>query len=159
MGMTGVWARLPADEVPARLALGGFHDWIDGLAPDRLLDLDKGWHGLHATLTGTEWETEGPLGWAVLGGHPHGADTGYGPGRYLAPEVVVQVADALDAVDRTAFRAGFDPARLAALDVYPQVWDEPADDLADWIAGCLDDLAALYRAAATDGDAVVAAIT
>lgn len=161
MGMTGLWARLTPDEAAARVHQGGFHDWTDGLPADRVLDLDKMWHAVHVTLAGTAWDVddEAPLTWPVFGGYPMGPAEAYGPARYFAPEVVVQIAAALGEVDVDDLRSRFDPGRLEAMEVYPQVWDEPADDLADEVTGAVAELTTFFRAAADAGDAVVTTVT
>jgi len=124
----------------------------------RSVDLDKAWHGVHFLLTGTAWEARSDLGMAVLGGEPLGDDLGYGPVRLLDPRGVSRVAAALAALDREEVRLRFDRVRLRALEIYPDIWDEP-DVLEDYLLPNLDDLVAFYAQAAAAGEAVLLAVT
>jgi len=133
-------------------------EWLesdDGLA--NTFDLDKAWHGVHATLTGTGWGSDTVLGQAVLGGIEFGEDAGYGPPRHLRPEQVAQIAAALDELGTAGFAASVDLALLSRLEVYPSVWDDPAE--AAWLVESFEVLRAGYRSFADQGLAVVVTLT
>jgi len=103
------------------------------LAPDEVEteDLDKAWHGIHYLLTGSAWEGEGPLGFICQGGRAVGdIDTGYGPARALDAAEVKAIAAALADVDAARLAGRFDPAAMAAQDIYPNIWDEGDEALA-----------------------------
>lgn len=129
-----------------------FPDDGAGQRRERHLDIDKSWHGVHYLLTGDPWEGEPPLSWAVLGGTGIGEDTGYGPPRYLTPDEVRDVADALDDASPESLTARFDPVAMKAEGIYPQGW-QPED--LGWLLGNFDDLAGFYGVAAAEGRVVL----
>jgi hypothetical protein len=96
----------------------------EGAAPD----LDKAWHGLHYLLTQTAWEGEAPLNFLVSGGREVGQiDVGYGPARVFTASEARTIEFALDSVPDDVLRARFDPSAMQRADIYPQIWDRPAD--------------------------------
>jgi hypothetical protein len=97
----------------------GAADWYPA---GPMLDLDKSWQLIHFLLVGDPWNGEPPLRDAILGGTPLGGDLGYGPMRYLTPDQVRLVSDSLFEVKEERLRAAFDPAKLAAEEVYPGAW-------------------------------------
>lgn len=147
------WIAVPPGEAERLRALDGdaFVQWLIGPDPVRV-DVDKTWHGVHAVLTGERWDAPGPLGWAVLGGDEFADDLGYGPPRLLAPDQVVQVADALDELGAEGFTAAVDPERLVALEIYPtDIWTTAAE----WLVESFEVIRRFYRDAADAGHAVV----
>jgi histidyl-tRNA synthetase len=96
---------------------------------------------------------------AILGGDEIGQDGGYGPARLLNPNTVRAVADALDALDVETLRARFDPAAMAAADIYPDIWTNGADEFDSYLMPNLTELRRFYHAAAGNGQAVLLAIT
>lgn len=131
-----------------------------GLAPDpeRTVDLDKSWHGVHFLLTGTDWDASTPLGMAVLGGRPVGEDLGYGPPRLLEAAEVQAVAQALAQVDQDTLARDYAPARFVQADIYPQIWDEE-DVLVEYLLPNLRKLTDFYARASAREEAVVLALT
>ena len=92
-------------------------------------DLDKSWHGLHYLLTGTAWEGEAPLNFLVSGGREVGKlDVGYGPVRVLTAGETRAVRDALSKLDDDGLRARFDGADMMKKQIYPEIWDRPAEE-------------------------------
>jgi hypothetical protein len=91
---------------------------------DNHLDLDKTWDAIHFTLNGERGAGDEPLFLTILGGEEIGEDNGYGPARYLLPDQVKDVAQALRSIPPADFAARFDPAALTKADVYPGIWDE-----------------------------------
>jgi hypothetical protein len=156
--------RLSAEEFTAVLADPGMIDELlfgdlddeGSEMPEPELDLDKWWHGVHYSLTGTAWEIGPGAGAAVLGGAEMGEDTGYGPPRLLAPEAVREIADGFDAVDLAALRSAYSPKAMVDADIYPSIW---ADDDADHLLTHVTRLRDFYREAAANGQAVLLAIT
>lgn len=163
MGMTFLGRRISPAERRALLddpALVGpllFGSGNGATEPE--LDLDKSWHGIHHLLTGSAWEIGEGAGAAILGGTPIGGDNGYGPARLLDPDAVRAVAAGLDGVDVATLRARFDPAELAAADVYPNIWDGGAEEFDGYLAPYFTELRTFYRAAAAGGQAVLLVIT
>jgi hypothetical protein len=154
MGMIGIAKRVAAKDVaaaaksPARFLEPGTGE----------LSLEKMWHAIHWLLTGAPIGGPEPLSLAILGGQPAGADLGFGPARLLAPEQVRAVAAALKGIDFDALWSRFDAARMDQDEIYPQVWDEPEDELREEIAGYYQELALLYESAAQAGDGMLLAI-
>jgi hypothetical protein len=163
MGMRLIARRLrPAEHsavlIDPNVATDLMDDEAAGATPGRTVDLDKAWHGVHFLLTGTAWDTYTDLGMAVLGGDPLGDDLGYGPVRLLDPHQVSRVSAALAALCREQLRRRFDRAQLSALEIYPDIWDDP-DVLDGYLLPNLDDLVTFYAEAAAGGEAVLLAIT
>ena len=144
-------------EAVATLLFGDLDDDDAGM-PDPDLDVDKSWHGLHFLLTGTAWDVVEGAGEAILGGEEIGEDNGYGPARLISAETVGAVAAALDAVDMTMLRARFDPRAMAAADIYPEIWNG-SDVFDSYLAPNFAALREFYRTAATNGQAVLLALT
>ncbi|WP_326999681.1 YfbM family protein [Dactylosporangium sp. NBC_01737] len=165
MGMELIGRRLTAGELRAvledpeavdELLYGDLDD--DAEMPEPDLDLDKSWHAVHFLLTGTAWEVTEGAGEAVLGGTEIGQDGGYGPARLFDPAAVRRVAAALDTVDVGALRARFDPAAMAAADIYPSALALGPDDVEAFLAPQLAELRRFYGTAAAAGQAVLVAI-
>jgi hypothetical protein len=123
------------------------------------VSLEKSWHGLHFALTESTWEGEPPLNFLVSGGEPVGdEDVGYGPARVLHPEQVALLNSTLSRITDEEFANRFDLARLAKEDIYPQIWDEPLDDLLDEYRTYLAEAKALISEATRDGHAILVTI-
>ena len=87
---------------------------------DRFIDIEKAWHCLHFLLTGTAWEGTPPLDFIVRGGAEIGdIDVGYGPARGFTSAEVTAIAAALEPIAVAELAAGFDTARMEALQIYP----------------------------------------
>jgi hypothetical protein len=139
---------------------GGVHAVLRSLeGSDSVLSLEKSWHGLHFTLTGTAWAGNPPLNLLAAGGTPVGdEDVGYGPARVISPSEVVALNAALAAFTEADFDRDFDPAKLGAAEVYPQIWDEPLEDLKQEYGGYLREMKAHVREAAEAGRALMVTI-
>jgi hypothetical protein len=109
----------------------GIHKLLESLeGSEWVVSLEKSWHGIHFTLTGTPWECDSPLNLLAGGGVPVGdEDVGYGPARLLEPAEVSKVDEALQAISEEEFARRFDTKALAKAEIYPQIWDEPVEDL------------------------------
>lgn len=124
------------------------------------VSLDKLWHAVHYTLTGTAGASASPLGAAVLGGTNIGPDIGYGPARYLEPDEVASVAAALRAVPPEDFASRFDAAALVTAGVYPELlWSQRLPTAAASTTAAYVALRDFYVAAAARGDAVILRVT
>lgn len=101
---------------------------IEGCSTDDAVDLDKAWHGIHFLLTRTAWDGSPPSCFLLVGGEEVGeVDVGYGPARLLRPPAVTAFANALQALDEETLRFRFDPGRMQEIDIYPAIWDRPAE--------------------------------
>jgi len=83
----------------------------------------------------------------VRGGREIGSlDVGYGPARAFGAAEVRAIDAALGGVGDDELRARFDPARMKALEIYPDIWDpddhEPVDYVMENVAGLRRFLAA-----------------
>lgn len=151
-------AEVRADESVVDLLLYGDLDDDDAEMPEPELDLGKSWHGIHYLLTGTVWQVGEGAGAAILGGVEIGEDGGYGRPRLLDPDAVQAVATGLDTLDVATLRARCDPDAMTAAEIYPQAWTNVADDFA-FLMSHVADLRRFYHSAATNGQAVLLAIT
>ncbi len=129
----------------------------DADEPEYALDVDKAWHGIHFLLTGDPWEGSPPLMNAVLGGETLGdEDLGYGPARFLTPEEVTELAEALEGWSREKLAARYDPAAMEAAEIYPTgIWEDEGPEALDYVLSYYDELLEFYRQAAARGDAVI----
>ncbi len=117
------------------------------------LDLDKSWHAIHFLLTGKPGEAPPPLGNAVLGGTPIGADLGYGPTRYLTPEQVYDVTVGLATISRAELLSRFKAGEFEKNKIYSK-WDESPADF-EYIGSNYERLIAFFSKAAQAGDAIL----
>lgn len=118
--------------------------------PDEL-NLDKSWHGIHFLLTGRIDEAPPPLGNAILGGTEIGEDLGYGPARYLTPDQVREVGQALAGITSDDFARRFDPQKIRQAGVYAL----ENDATADYCVQYFEKMVAYYRDAAYQGNAML----
>jgi hypothetical protein len=94
------------------------------------LDIGEAWHGLQYLMTGTAWEGTAPLDFLVRGGEDVGdIPSDEGTARIIPPAQVKQLSETLQGLSLDALRRRFDAGKMQQLDIYPGLWDEPADDL------------------------------
>ncbi|MEZ5373955.1 MAG: YfbM family protein [Microthrixaceae bacterium] len=132
-------------------------DWLDRRDGGCSIDLDKAWHGLHFTLTGSAWDTSGSLGDLVLGGDEFGEDLGYGPPRWLAAERVATLSAELDDLSVGDFAQRIDFTQLEAQAIYPPIWDRADEqaDLTNLLVEAYGQIREEFRRAASAGDGFV----
>lgn len=120
------------------------------------LDLDQAWHGIHFLLTG---EVEGgsqPLASVISGGTAIGEDLGHGPARYLRPEAVRQIGEALSRAPRARIEARYSPAVFEANGIYPAgMWRSEGRAGLEYLMRYYERVVDFYIAAAARGDAVL----
>jgi hypothetical protein len=123
--------------------------------PSDLLDIDKSWHLIHFLLTGDGSEGDYPLVNAVLGGKelPE-TDAGYGPYRYLVPDEVEAVSQALASISAEDLWSRFNASRVKSEDIYPSIWTGDEDDKA-YISQNYEALRRYFADAAASGDAML----
>jgi hypothetical protein len=122
------------------------------------LNLDKAWHGLHFLFTGTDDSEEEPACFLIAGGEDIGEDDGDQVPRLLSPTQVRDFAAFLGTLTHDELRRRFDPARMTALRIYPDViWNRPEeeDQPLGFLLGAFDELQTFMAAAAAAGDSVV----
>lgn len=89
----------------------------------------------------------------VLGGSIIGRNQGYGPARYLTPEEVMEVAEAIAGLDDEVIRSCWNPAAMEEAEIYPGDWG--GDDALPWLMDSLHKLREFYSIAASRGSAVL----
>ncbi len=120
------------------------------------VDIDKAWHGLHYLLTGKSEGGEPPLAWAILGGQEIGGDVGFGAARFVYPEQVKQIAEALTTLDEKTLRSRFDPDAMKRLDIYPEViWVRDQSEALDYLIENYQTVFSFYLEAAKNGAGVI----
>lgn len=104
-------------------------------------------------LTGTADGGDGPLALTVLGD-----DMGMGPARFLSPQQVKPVADALDKLTLEQFANNYKPAKMTA-QIYPDVtWERDGQEGLDYVIENFQQLVPFYREAAERGDGMILSI-
>ncbi len=135
------------------------HADFDTYTFDDKYNARKLWHGLHFLLTGTVYEGTLPAAY-LLGGTPIGEeDVGYGPARSISAAETRIFSTYLDGLDRTEFLDRLDPDRMQALDIYPQIWDEDAEELKEELGDTFDALRTYCRKCAEVGLGLVATLS
>ena len=157
MGMIGNFMQISSEQLESLKqdpdSVGDFLFPEDGGMPN-CCDIDKAWQGIHFLLAGNPWQGEGAIGQVVMGGTELGEDLGFGPARYLTPEQVKQVAQAIEPIDRAELQRRFDPQSMAANDIYA-FHPEDADDDLDYYLTYYDELKQYYVQAATNDRAML----
>lgn len=120
--------------------------------PDDLVSLEKSWHGLHFVLTGTADEGAPPLNFLLVGGRSLDGSDGE---RLIAPAEVRAIAAAIEPISAQEFVARFDLSKLDEAGVYPQIWDEPLDELSAEYFDYFSELKGLVKRAAKSGSALL----
>jgi uncharacterized protein DUF1877 len=134
----------------------------------RRLELDEAWAPLHFGLTGEppvphQKAEELGLSWnerslenVLMGGEATPLMTGFGPARYLSPNLVRSIAAELSKITPANFRSRIEPQTMVEERVLPDSWD--ADAAADLMQDYFAKLRAFYDTAATHGDGLLIAI-
>jgi hypothetical protein len=122
-------------------------------------DLEKTWHGLHFLFTGTAWEGTEPACYLVRGADAIGdaGELGYGVLHALRPAKTRTFSGFLDSLTRQELERRFDPARMTALEIYPETWSRASqrDTELSWLLESFDDLQAFVGDTARAGDGLV----
>ena len=129
---------------------------------DRYLSIEKDWHALHVLLTGVISNPSEiqpfppPLGNVVIGGTETLFDATYGKVRFLKPEEVREVAEALTRISVHDLQSRFDPIAFTEAKVYPNPrpggWDLEQLVSLLWI---YPELVSFFHTAAREGDVVL----
>jgi hypothetical protein len=128
--------------------------------PPHQLNVDIAWHGIHFLLTGEAWGGAPPLGLAILGGREIGPDLAHGPARYLMPDEVKAVSQALAGLAGPQLTARYDPAAFEKAKIYPiEIWERDEPDALELLTTYFEELVMFYRDAAARGDGVLQHLT
>jgi hypothetical protein len=119
------------------------------------ISLEKAWHGLHFLLTGQAHGGTAPLSFLVDGGQAVGDpdEWGYGPPRVFTPAEVLALHSALAGISPEQLWSRYDPGQME--EVYPQIWDEPEEELREEYLTYFGTLKELIASAAAKGQAIV----
>ena len=123
--------------------------------PEKSLDIEKAWHGLHFLFTGTSDDGEEPACYMLKGGEDVDDE---GSRRVLRPTQVRQFARFLASVSPADLERRFDPKRMTALEIYPDVvWNRvpPEDNPRQWLLDTVEQLRLFVNRAADAGDGLV----
>lgn len=123
-----------------------------------LLDVDKAWHAIHFTLTGSAYggEEGDILKELVLGGIPISEeDMGYGPARLISKEETAQIAAALKNWDETVFRDNFHIADMVANDIYPVMSDEEDEEFFQYVWEGFKEVRDFFEKAVEEGQCML----
>jgi hypothetical protein len=128
--------------------------------PDRSIDIEKGWHGLHFLLTGTADEGEEPACYIVRGGEDLDDE---GCSRALRPHQVRRFSEYLSSLTPAELARRYDPQRMTKLRIYPSViWSRPTEtpnSPLTWLTECFEDVRQFIAKAAASGDGVIVDIS
>ena len=124
-----------------------------GIDPERHIDLEKDWHGLHFLFTGTSDGGRPPACYMVKGGEDLD-DEGFG--RAIRPQHVKYFAEFLDELTHEILTKRYDPRRMVELDIYPGGWEnDPDSRRLPELLKCFDDVKVFVKGAAAAGDGMV----
>ena len=124
--------------------------------PDRSIDIEKAWHGLHFLFTGMADEGDEPACYFMQGGEDLD-DEGFS--RALRPQQVRRFSEFLSTLTPAELTRRYDPERMTKLKIYPDViWKRPAqpgDSPLAWLTESFADVRQFIAKAAEAGDSVI----
>jgi hypothetical protein len=123
--------------------------------PNKEVDLEKSWHGLHFLFTGTSDEGPEPACFLMKGGEDVDDE---GLARALNPGQVKRFATYLSSLTPDQLRGRFDAKRMMELEIYPEIWDRPVsgdENVLEWLIAYSTELQSFVQRVADDGDAVI----
>src|SRR5262245_1941304 len=123
MGVICCLAPVDRDQIDELLAdPEGVSEFLEVLEEEeKIIDLDKAWHGIHFLLTGSAWEGEEPLCYLVKGGELVGQEGD--DARVLRPDQIADWANALSTISADDLRKRYDPAAMKKADIYAMICD------------------------------------
>lgn len=126
----------------------------EGMESGATLSLEKAWHGLHYLIAGDPWGGTGPRAFLLSGGVERGDDYGYGPARYFTANEVREISQELTRIEPDDFWASFDAQAMTNAAIYPEIWDEPEENLREEYGGYFEELKAFIEEAVELGEAL-----
>lgn len=156
-GMVMAFYAIPADEA---IGLTGakIQALLEHNDPRRTLDIDKAWHGIHFLLVGQGEQTKDIRSLAIFGGKEIGDDVGYGPARLLTVNEVKAIARALKSETTEKLRPRYDPKKMEALKIYPEIWVRDGTEALTFLLENYAALAAFYEKASASNQAILIAL-
>jgi Domain of unknown function (DUF1877) len=128
---------------------------IDPPDPDRSIEIEKAWHGLHFLLTGLADGGEEPACYFMRGGEDLDDE---GQSRALGPDQVRRLSEYLSSLTAADLAQRFDPERMTTLKIYPSViWKraDPSESPLEWLTASFEEVRRFIAKAAAAGDGVV----
>lgn len=123
--------------------------------PEKTLDIEKAWHGLHFLFTGTADEGSEPACYMVKGGQELDDE---GVARGLRPQQVKRFADYLTSLTEADLDERYNPERMTALKIYPfDDWNQRSidEEPRQWLHDVFRELRDFVKRAADAGDGLV----
>jgi hypothetical protein len=161
MGMIGNLYRVTKEQLDQYLKGSSVLEddlYTDDSENPNLTDLDKAWDGIIFVLTGDNMENsiDHPLTKVLFSGQiiNEEEDMGYGPAHYLTPEQVADLNNQVSVITIADLKMNYDPVRMLALDVYPEIWEE-GDGAFDYIAENFNTLKNVFSEATKNGEAII----
>jgi hypothetical protein len=155
MSMIGELRQVPTELIPAFADEATQSSAAETVMESEGLSLGKAWNALDYLLRGRC--AIDPMGGATI----DEVDTGYGPPGLLTADEVRTCARELAAIDEQVLRDAYDPAAMAAEDIYPSIWDredERASNLT-WLLSVFREMRTFYAEAAERGHGVLYFLT
>lgn len=140
------WLRSDRDEAYRRLDRHADHP------ADLVFHLDKAWHAVFFLLD----QARAPMA-AIAGEEPLWEpknDDEYAP-TVIPPHDVATAAAFLASMTPDRLAIYFDPAALAAADIYPPIWDRTDEDTRSWVLAHYAGLPEFFARAAHHGGALL----
>lgn len=104
-------------------------------------DLDKSWQAIHYCLNKTDYHADPPMDFIITGGENCGViDVGYGPARLIKSDTVKEIAQKISGITTDHLRQNYNPSKMEALDIYPNIWLRDGDEGFEYIAEYYEDL-------------------
>ena len=136
-------------------------NWLEEHLSD--LDIDKAWDGLDYLMRHATEGDDFPLGFfhkgtplGLLVGNWDDDDPGV---RWFNAEETATIADFLDTFDRERLHRFFDPEKMDAEEIYPQIWKEEGEEAFDYLYSQFETLRVFFRQTANTGLCVMTAIS
>jgi hypothetical protein len=131
-------------------------EFLNETHEEKVIDIDKTWHGIHFMLTGNQYGGDGPLANVIFGAQEIGdEDVGYGPALGTPASTVKGIAAAFCSISEAEFKEKFNPSALSKADIYPQIWDEGNEALEQYLLPYFRELQQFYKNAAENNLAVI----
>jgi hypothetical protein len=128
----------------------------DGANDHEELVLDKAWHAIHFTLTGSRLGGDEPLNFLVAEGTPVGEiDVGFGPARVLTSRQVRAIAGRLAQISPETVAERVNLRDFDAQQIYPGNWQRDGVHGVDFVVNSYRDMRDLFTRAAARGDGIV----
>jgi len=164
MSMVANFLRVPPSQLEAFKAdseLLAEHLYNQDLSDDpTFLDIDKSWDGIAFLLTGQNAENaRGALSRIIFSGQfvDEEQDLGYGPAHYLRVAEVKALSDEISKIDTVELKKRFDPAKMKAMEIYPEIWDE-GETAFEYLKDNFRSLQRFFEKAAAEYEVVISVI-